>query len=189
MISVCRCGLALLGILAVLSFACSARSSTPSKDSGLHTIRDIPLPGDTSRFDYESFDPRTGRLYIAHLGAGSIIVFDTRTNAVVATINDVPGVHGVLAVPQVGRLYASVTDKNELAVIDANTLSVVASVPAGDYPDGVAYDPDAGCAAVLGEHIVYDVSGTPPPSEPEAGAVCLITARRHDVGERDQGLP
>jgi YVTN family beta-propeller protein len=143
-----------LSCLAVVASACGSHSSNPSKDSGLSIVRDIPLPGDTSRFDYESFDPQTGRLYIAHLGASSIIVFDTNTNTVAGTIENVPGMHGVLAVPQLGRLYASATDKSEVAVIDTKTLSIIASVPAGDYPDGLAYDPD------LGKLYVSDENGT-----------------------------
>jgi YVTN family beta-propeller protein len=37
------------------------------------------------------------------------------------------------------RVYASATGTNELAVIDDQTLQIVARVPAGDYPDGIAY--------------------------------------------------
>jgi YVTN family beta-propeller protein len=142
----------LLSAIVLTLSACSSGSSTPSTDSGLHTVGDTPLPGDTSRFDYESFDSQSGRLYIAHLGAGSIIVFDTNTNTVAGTIEHVPGVHGVLVVPQLGRLYASATDKNEVAVIDTNTLSIIASVPAGDYPDGLAYDPEVGKVYVSDEN-------------------------------------
>ena len=125
MISSLRFAVGVLSCLAVVASACGSHSSNPSKDSGLSIVRDIPLPGDTSRFDYESFDPQTGRLYIAHLGASSIIVFDTNTNTVAGTIENVPGVHGVLAVPQLGRLYASATDKSEVAVIDTKTLSII----------------------------------------------------------------
>ncbi len=146
--------LCLVAILAcvIVAMACLSHSSAPSSDAGLRTIRDTVLPGDTSRFDYESFDPESGRLYIAHLGEGSIIVFDTRKNTVVATINDVAGVHGVLAVPALGRVYASATDDDEVAVIDMSSSSVVARVPAGDYPDGIAYDPDTAKLYVSDEH-------------------------------------
>jgi YVTN family beta-propeller protein len=42
-------------------------------------------------------------------------------------------------VPELHRVYASATGSNELAVIDDRTLQIIARVPAGDYPDGVAY--------------------------------------------------
>jgi hypothetical protein len=42
----------------------------------LRQVADIPLPGDTSRFDYQSLDQRSGYLYIAHLGAGHVLVLN-----------------------------------------------------------------------------------------------------------------
>jgi YVTN family beta-propeller protein len=45
----------------------------------------------------------------------------------------------VLAVPALHRVYASATGTNELVVIDDQALSILGRVPAGDYPDGVAY--------------------------------------------------
>jgi len=104
------------------------------------TVRDVPLPGDTSRLDYESLDAQSHRLYISHLGAGTIAVYDIQAGAVVGEVRDVPGVHGVLVVPELGRVYATATNTNQVAVIDPQTLSVVATVPGGVYPDGMAYD-------------------------------------------------
>jgi YVTN family beta-propeller protein len=114
-------------------------SGSPSGNLPLRNSRDVPLSGGASRFDYQSFDPNTGRLYIAHLGDGTMTVFDINKEAVVGDVKDLSRVHGVLAVPELHRVYASATGTNELAVIDENTLQIVARVPAGDYPDGVAY--------------------------------------------------
>ena len=47
--------------LAFVASACGSHSSTPSTDAGLTMVGDAPLPGDTTRFDYESFDPQAGR--------------------------------------------------------------------------------------------------------------------------------
>ena len=52
-----------------------------------------------------------------------------------------PGVHGVIAVPQLGRVYASATDAHQALTIDARHGRVLARAPAGQYPDGLAYDP------------------------------------------------
>jgi YVTN family beta-propeller protein len=111
--------------------------------SGLPLVRvaSVPLPEAATRFDYESLDGNTGRLFIAHLAASEVVVYDVNANRVVATIPNVAEVHGVLAVPDLGRVYATATGSNEVAVIDAHTLKVVARVPAGTYPDGMAYDP------------------------------------------------
>jgi len=77
---------------------------------------------------------------MAHLGGGLVIAFDTKTRRVVKTI-DAPGAHGVLAVPSLGRVYASATDARQLLTIDERTNKVLARAPAGQYPDGIAYDP------------------------------------------------
>ncbi len=108
------------------------------------TVRDVPLPGDTSRFDYVTLEPISHRLFIAHLGAGTVPVYDIGTATIVGEVQNVPGVHGTLAVPELGRVYASATGSNQIAVIDPQTLSVVATIPGGDYPDGIAYDSEVG---------------------------------------------
>jgi YVTN family beta-propeller protein len=112
--------------------------------SPFRTVADVPLSGGTSRFDYQSYDPRAQRLYIAHLGAGVVTVFDTQAGTVLGDVRGVNGVHGVVAVPDLDRVYASATGANQVAVIDPQSLSVLTTIPGGDYPDGLDYDPDVG---------------------------------------------
>ncbi len=112
----------------------SAASTLPLK-----VLADIPLTGGTTRLDYQSLDSGSGRLYIAHLGSDLMTVFDVNKQTIVGDVKDLKRVHGVLAVPELHRVYASATGTNELAVIDDQNLTIVARVPAGDYPDGIAY--------------------------------------------------
>jgi len=114
-------------------------ASTTAVNLPLRTLRDVPLSGGATRFDYQSFDENTGRLYVAHLGDGVLTVFDANKETVIGDVKDLPRVHGVIAVPELHRIYASATGANELAVIDDTTLQIVARVSAGDYPDGIAY--------------------------------------------------
>lgn len=107
----------------------------------LQTVGDIPLPGDASRFDYQSLDQTTGRLYLAHMGAGQLEVFDVNSREVVGTVKGLPTVTGVLAVPEVGFVYAAVAGDHQVAVIDDRTLEVVARVGDIGFPDGLAYAP------------------------------------------------
>jgi YVTN family beta-propeller protein len=71
----------------------------PSQDASsspvLTVVADIPLPGPAVRFDYQSLDITSDRLYIAHMGAGEIVVLNVKTRQVVATIAGMPGVTGV----------------------------------------------------------------------------------------------
>ena len=78
-----------------------------AQPAAFSTVRDVPLPGDTSRFDYVSLEPGSHRLFIAHLGAGTMPVYDIASGAVIGEIQNVPGVHGVLTVPELGRVYAT----------------------------------------------------------------------------------
>ena len=119
-----------------------ATTESKSESSGnlpLRMLTDVPLTGGATRFDYQSLDSSSGRLYIAHLGSDLMTVFDVNKQAVVGDVKDLRHVHGVLAVPALHRIFASATGTNELAVIDEQSLTVIARVPAGDYPDGIAY--------------------------------------------------
>jgi YVTN family beta-propeller protein len=133
-----------LGLLAACGVAPPRESTLPPREStlpppSLQTIADIPLPGGATRFDYQSLDLLTHRLFVAHLGAGMVTVVDVQSNHVVANLTGIAGVHGVLAIPELGRVYASATDAQQVVAIDEKTLQVVARIPAGVYPDGLAY--------------------------------------------------
>jgi YVTN family beta-propeller protein len=122
-----------------------AAAAASPKESGtlpLKLVADIELPGPTTRFDYQSYDPRTHLLFIAHLAAGTVVVFNTESNKVVAEIPGISQVHGVLAVPDLNSVYASATGTNEIVVIDEKSLKEVARIPGGVYPDGMTYAPE-----------------------------------------------
>lgn len=118
-------------------------SATPTGVPILQTVADIPLPGDVSRFDYQSLDESTGRLAIAHMGADQIVVFDTHSRTVVGTVGGLPTVTGVLAVPEMGAIYAAAAGDHQVAVIDDQTLEIVARVGQIEFPDGLAYAPSS----------------------------------------------
>ena len=107
----------------------------------LRILHDIRLPGRTTRFDYQSFDPKSGLLFISHLGDNQILAFNTRTQRLAAIIRNVPEVHGVLAVPQLDRAYASATGVNEVFVMSEKPFRIIARTSVGNHPDGLAYDP------------------------------------------------
>lgn len=134
------------GLLLHLAIAvtCTVCGAAPAADPsvGLKQIADIPLPGTTSRFDYQSLDPVTGRLLISHMGDGEVLVFDTTQSKIVARLPGCPVVTGVLAVPSLKRAYASVTKNHEIAVIDTEKLQIVKRIADGEFPDGIAYVPE-----------------------------------------------
>src|SRR5581483_8161587 len=96
--------------LLIFLFVCPATLSADSKTGGaspLQKVADVPLPGPPVRFDYQSLDRTSGRLYIAHMNANQLVVFDVRRRLVVANLDGFPNVHGVWAVPEIRRVYAS----------------------------------------------------------------------------------
>jgi DNA-binding beta-propeller fold protein YncE len=132
-------------LLLPLAFAAVVLCLTaPASGAGsplpLRAVALLPLPGPANRFDYQSFDPTTHRLWIAHMNAGELLAYDVRTHRVVARVR-APGVHGVVVVPAIGRVYATATDVQKALTIDSRTGRILASAPAVGYPDGLAYDP------------------------------------------------
>jgi hypothetical protein len=97
-------------------------------------VADVPLPGPAVRFDYQSLDASPGRLYIAHMNADQLVVFDTKKREVVANLDGFPNVHGVWAVPELGRVYASATGEHKVAVVDMDTLKTIAKTGPGTMP-------------------------------------------------------
>ena len=134
-----------LGLLS----ATSARAAGPPPS--LTTVADVPLPGGTTRFDYQSFDATTKTLYLSHMGDGELVVFNTETRTVTAHLPGFSTVTGVLAVPDLHRVFASVAGHHEVAIVDTQSLKVVARVPAGKFPDGLAYSPETGKVFVSDE--------------------------------------
>jgi DNA-binding beta-propeller fold protein YncE len=141
---------------AATSCAASATSLTPAgyqrvmstahapANAKLRVLQDVPLPGPANRFDYQSFDSTTGHLWINHMNAGETLVFSADSAKVVGTVANVPRATGVLAVPALHRTFVSAAGSHELVTVDDRTLRVVTRTGGVQFPDGIAYVPDAG---------------------------------------------
>lgn len=123
----------------------------------LEVVRDIPLSGPANRFDYQSVDPASGRLYINHMNAGQLVVFDLKTSKVVGEVPGVPRATGVWAVPSEHKVFVSAAGNHEVAVVDDRTAAVVARVGGVRFPDGIAYAGPAGKVFVSDESGEADV--------------------------------
>lgn len=130
----------------------AAAAHTRRAGAPLIVIADVPLPGAAKRFDYQSLDPTSGRLYISHMRGNRLDVFDTRTGSLIASKTGFPGATGVTAVPEQHKIYVSVTDRHEVHVLDDHSLQVVAAIAGADFPDGIAYAPLEQRVFVSDEH-------------------------------------
>jgi DNA-binding beta-propeller fold protein YncE len=110
------------------------------------------MPGPAVRFDYQSFDPSSGRLYIAHMNADQLVVFDTAKRQVVANLDGFARVHGVTVADAIHRVYASATGLHQVVAVDTDTLKIVGTAGPIVYPDGLAYAPKQNKIFVSDEH-------------------------------------
>lgn len=133
-------------------FACSQAAKADRGSSVLTKVADIPMPGPAVRFDYQSLDAKNGRLYIAHMNADQLVVFDTQKRQVIANLDGFRRVHGVIAVPEIGRVFASATGEHQMVAVDASALKIVGTSGPINYPDGLAYSPATQRVFVSDEH-------------------------------------
>ncbi len=163
----------------------------PAGSARLQHLADIPLPGYTSRFDYQNLDSTTGRLYISHMDAGQLVVFDTTTQTVTGTVDDLPTVTGVLVVPELHRVFAAVAGDHQVAVIDTRDLRVIARLGTIGFPDGLAYAPqtrqvfvsdESGGGEVVIDAVTnqvvttIDIGGEAGNTHYDAGSGCIVVA-------------
>ncbi len=135
----------LLAAMVALGVSAVARAPAPAAPSKppplpLSFVADIPLPGAPTRFDYQWVDTVNRRLFIAHLGDSSLVVFDLDDQKVIHEVARLPSVHGVVAAPALHLVFATATAEKTLALIDDQTFQVKSRVPAGEYPNGLAFD-------------------------------------------------
>jgi len=165
-------------ILIALS-AVFAASPAEGRNPGLplERVRDVRLPGRSSRFDYQSVDSPGRRLYVAHLGGSTLDVIDLDALTVVATVPDIADIHGVLAVPEIGRVFASATGTDELVTLDASSDQVIARTPTGQFPDGIGYDPRDDLVVVSNKN-----AGSETILEGRSGRLVRTVQLGHEVG-------
>lgn len=101
-------------------------------------LKEIPVGGEGG-WDYMSVDSAAHRLYVSH--SSNVVVIDIANDAVVGMITNTPGVHGVAVAPELRRGFVSDGRANHCSVVDLTTLQTLQTVPTGQNPDGMLYDP------------------------------------------------
>ncbi len=108
---------------------------------GYSKIDTIDLPGGVGGHgDIVAYDSDTQTVWLSQSPDNNVVVLDTKTNTVEATIPDIGNANGIAFSPK----YAFVADvtNDSLDVINKRTFAVVDKIPlAGTTPDGVAYIP------------------------------------------------
>jgi YVTN family beta-propeller protein len=119
-------------------FACIALLyATAAAEDAYKFVTEIPIGGEGG-WDILTIDSAARRLYLSH--ATKVVVVDLEKNAVVGEIEDTPGVHGFLAVPEVQRGFSTNGKENKSSVVDVKTLRTISKIDTGESPDALVYD-------------------------------------------------
>ena len=113
-----------------------------SHTSLLTQVAVIELPGPKGkRFDYLTIDPSRNLLFSTHLGAGLLYAVDLKSNKLVKTFKDLPGIEGVEIAADEKKAYTSNWLENKIGVIDLVQMRLIKKIPTESKPDGIAYAP------------------------------------------------
>jgi DNA-binding beta-propeller fold protein YncE len=129
---------------AVVSFSCMLILFTginlwgQNAASEYSIVNKIQLPGEGG-WDYLSVDEAGARLFVSH--STMVVVADLKTNKLIGTINDTPGVHGIALAADQNKAFISVGRNASVKVINFKTLELIADVKVtGQNPDAIIYD-------------------------------------------------
>ena len=129
-------------LVACCAVLCLGGLALAAPEGGYHLLKKYDLsapPGGKEYWDYITFDPATGRLYISH--STEVKVLDANSGADVGSISDLTRVHGIALVRDLGKGYISDGGADEAIVFDLKTLKVTGHVKTGKNPDCIIYDP------------------------------------------------
>jgi DNA-binding beta-propeller fold protein YncE len=123
----------------VLSVALPFVMNVLAAGTGYHVVKKIPLNNDDGGFDYSIVDAAGRRLYVSH--STHVVVLDADSGAVVGTIPNTDGVHGIAPAPDLGRGFTSNGRAGTVTIFNLKTLNKIGEAKAGKNPDAILYDP------------------------------------------------
>lgn len=126
------------GILTLAVLLAGAAAPVVAQAPTYRAITEIPVGGEGG-WDYLAEDAAAHRLYVSH--GTRVVVIDMARNAVVGSIDSLPGVHGFAIAPELGLGFASNGRENKAAFVDLATLAITRRVDTGDNPDAILYVP------------------------------------------------
>lgn len=125
----------LLPFMALLVLVSACASQEPQ---GYHLVKTVPITAEGG-WDYVTVDESARRVYVAH--TGQVDVLNADSAALIDSIPDLKGVHGVAIAPWAKRGFITNGKGNAVTIFDTDTLEVIKTVPVGKKPDAIVYDP------------------------------------------------
>jgi hypothetical protein len=112
-----------------------AASAQPSP---LYTLtKTVPLPGGI-KWDYLTFDTPTDRIYVSQ--GTEVTVVNGKTGAIIGSLKNLPGSHGIAVDPATGLVYADSAGRQLAVAFNPATYQPVATAQVAYDADGMAYD-------------------------------------------------
>lgn len=123
-------------LLLLSSVVCLASLAFAAADYQL--LKKVAVPG-TGGWDYLTVDAAARRIYISH--STQVDVLDADSFALVGTIPNTPGVHGIAIASEFGRGYISAGKADAVVPFDLKTLEPMPQIKVGKKPDAIIYEP------------------------------------------------
>ncbi len=101
-------------------------------------LKKVSVPG-AGGWDYISVDDAARRIYISH--AMQVEVLDADSFALVGTIPNTPGVHGIAVASEAGRGYISAGKSDAVVPFELKTLQPLPEIKVGKKPDAIIFEP------------------------------------------------
>jgi len=108
--------------------------------------RSVPI-GVPDRWDYVTFAPQSGRLYVAH--GSETTILDGRDGHTIGRLAPLDGAHGQVVRPALGRAYADSGKAGDVSVFALGTARLLATLPAQPDADAMVDDPASGRIFVM----------------------------------------
>jgi len=106
--------------------------------SGLHILHTFHIAS-AGGWDYLEPGPVNDWLYVSH--GTQVNILNKKTGDSVGLIENTTGIHGIAFDVANGRGYTSNGRLNNVYVFDMNTNKVLATIPTGQNPDAILYEP------------------------------------------------
>lgn len=131
--------LRLFVLAALVTIAVSSRAQ---KNIALKLVDTIPLPGlKDGDFDHFTPDIEGHRIFLTAEENGKVQVFDTNTNKLIHTIEDLKAPHAVLYRADLKKLFIVDGDDSAVKVYDSDSYQMSGQIKVAIDADSIAYDP------------------------------------------------
>lgn len=129
--------------IVVLALAASLVGGLKAQEQPpLKLLSTIPIPGlKDGDFDHFATDVEGHRLFLTAEENGKVQVFDTNSNKLVRTIEDLKAPHAILYRKDVKRLFIVDGDASEVKVYNSDSYQMTGEIKLSIDADSIAYDP------------------------------------------------